>query len=940
MNQLSECTLPWFELQIEYNGNAGFCCYYSHKRQEINIHGRLDIPNIWNSPPFQAARSIIRSNNPVGTGCAACQNFKYPSLFSYLDIPSDDLNKAQKDNWKLAIDNLVEKRTIVDSLPVKYYFNFGLSCNINCIMCSQRNFHQQYKEHLSADILYSHKEFLKIANEIVVIGGEPLYIPQAVEFISKIVHDRDFDDTLLTIVTNGSLLDKHFDLIKSHRRLNLFVSLDSVGQTYNSIRRGSKWEKVADNLKRIKRESLAPGRQWNVFVSCVVMKSSLANLPNFVDWCIDNGIRCFFVPLFGMDFTVSEDIFNYPTLLKELPGWEKIVISSIEKLKAVGWDIGGTKSLQTMYYDLSSSFQTSQVAIGNNVDRRQPEVPEQALDRASDKALSIVVVARNDNYCGNFIGRIKVFINSLFSLCHKFRRKMELVIIEWNPPAENKRLIEALDWSHHSNFLEVRFVEVPHIIHTQIPNHEKMPLFEYIAKNVGVARCSAEYILVTNPDIIFSDELFDKITSRTLSPAAYYRVNRFDVDSSVIPQTEHDEIVTFCRENAFRVHAIDGTVLLDSGVPSAALPTGTDKVHTNAAGDFFLMSQAHWHRLKGYPEFPTSTFVDGYICYMAASSGMDQCILEEPLFHQEHDRGEHALRPKMAYGSYSEQCEAMLAQGKPTIFNNESWGMQQVPLFEYSLADLEFTKDADTWISTVIQIEQRPNYKDQTPRSLLELRKIAEKFKPTLIIEIGTSSGMSLRTWLSLDDVRVVAIDLSFSHLQTSHKYLPIDSSRLKLFETDILNVDISEFWNKNERVLVFVDAHDMPGVPIMEKLLLEAFPNLPSDNLVVVDDLWYSPKLLTKDTIRSYFADIVLKEIDPTQDFSGKAAHYWEGGSFFGFDEVIPLMSWMNTHQVKALHNFGKCLYFQYPSTINSSETIRPEEYCSDIVYTAPASI
>ena len=294
----------------------------------------------------------------------------------------------------------------------------------------------------------------------------------------------------------------------------------------------------------------------------------------------------------------------------------------------------------------------------------------------------------------------------------------------------------------------------------------------------------------------------------------------------------------------------------------------------------------------------------------------------------------------MAYESYSEQCETMLAQGKPTIFNNEGWGMQQVPLFEYSLADLGFTKNADTWISTVIEIEQRPNYKDQTPRSLLELKKIAETFKPTLIIEIGTSSGMSLRTWLSLDDVRVVAIDLSFSHLQTSHKHLPIDSSRLKLFETDIMKMDISELWDENERVLVFVDAHDIPGVPIMEKLLLQAFPNLPPQNLVVVDDLWYSSKLLTKDNIGPYFDNIILKEIDPTQDFAGKAAHYWEGGSFFGFDEAIPLMSWMNMHKVKALHHFGKCLYFSYPATIKSSKTIRPEEYCCDIAYVPPVSV
>jgi hypothetical protein len=39
------------------------------------------------------------------------------------------------------------------------------------------------------------------------------------------------------------------------------------------------------------------------------------------------------------------------------------------------------------------------------------------------------------------------------------------------------------------------------------------------------------------------------------------------------------------------------------------------------------------------------------------------------------------------------------------------------------------------------------------------------------------------------------------------------------------------------------VDAHDLPGVPIMEHVLTRALPALPDGSLVVVDDLWFAPK-------------------------------------------------------------------------------------------------
>ena len=44
--------------------------------------------------------------------------------------------------------------------------------------------------------------------------------------------------------------------------------------------------------------------------------------------------------------------------------------------------------------------------------------------------ISFVVTARNDNYGGDFLHRMQVFVNVLLTLCEKHSLNMELVIVD------------------------------------------------------------------------------------------------------------------------------------------------------------------------------------------------------------------------------------------------------------------------------------------------------------------------------------------------------------------------------------------------------------------------------------------------------------------------------------------------------------------------------
>jgi SAM-dependent methyltransferase len=204
-------------------------------------------------------------------------------------------------------------------------------------------------------------------------------------------------------------------------------------------------------------------------------------------------------------------------------------------------------------------------------------------------------------------------------------------------------------------------------------------------------------------------------------------------------------------------------------------------------------------------------------------------------------------------------------------------------------------------ISALEKHQRRLYYRDQTPQSLYQLTELVRHNQPTKIVELGSLFGLSLRTWLSTNtEAEIIAIDLSFRYLHLSQQIIPIDLSRVKLLEQDILKTDFSQLWNPQDKVLLYIDAHDLAHVPIMKYLLNHALPILPRGSIVVVDDLWYSPETLSKENDQKFFETVFAQELDPLHPLAASYAPYWEGGSFFGFLEVIPLLDWINQNQIK----------------------------------------
>jgi hypothetical protein len=177
--------------------------------------------------------------------------------------------------------------------------------------------------------------------------------------------------------------------------------------------------------------------------------------------------------------------------------------------------------------------------------------------------VSVVVTSRNDDHGGDLRGRMQIFLDGLAQQCNRFRVPVELIMVEWNPPPDRPGLIAALRWPEPTGFFVSRIIEVPPELHGRLAGAQALPLFQMIAKNVGIRRARAPFVLATNIDILFSDELMQLLAERSLQPGLMYRVDRYDVMADVPARAPVEEQLDWCRTHLIRINAREGSFKTD-----------------------------------------------------------------------------------------------------------------------------------------------------------------------------------------------------------------------------------------------------------------------------------------------------------------------------------------------------------------------------------------
>lgn len=119
--------------------------------------------------------------------------------------------------------------------------------------------------------------------------------------------------------------------------------------------------------------------------------------------------------------------------------------------------------------------------------------------------------------------------------------------------------MEALRWPKDFGPCVVRIIEVPPELHGRYPHAGALPLYQMIAKNVGIRRSRGRFILATNIDILFSSELASFLSKQSLEPGRMYRIDRHDVMSDVPSEATQEEQLAYCQTHLIRINRREGS---------------------------------------------------------------------------------------------------------------------------------------------------------------------------------------------------------------------------------------------------------------------------------------------------------------------------------------------------------------------------------------------
>ena len=302
---------------------------------------------------------------------------------------------------------------------------------------------------------------------------------------------------------------------------------------------------------------------------------------------------------------------------------------------------------------------------------------------------SFVVTGRNDNYGGNMINRASTFVKVLYFLLDKYKIRSEIVFVVYNPVSDKKYLFQEIPIPNTS-FVTLRGIVVPTEFHDRVKKN-KIPLLEYYGKNIGIRRAQGEYIIATNPDIIFSEEIIRRFATDILDTNHFYRADRYEIASNYFdPKIRPEDILEICRKDIIKILYSPRTHYksykhwvkrLPHGLRNILMcpalnmfyPPDRKSLYENASGDFLLAHRDIYSRAHGYDQAPHNLHHDSLMLHVLKALGYEQKILMEPIYHINHLEG-RAGRPGVEYAKYREVADQMDKTGIPIINNDQDWG--------------------------------------------------------------------------------------------------------------------------------------------------------------------------------------------------------------------------------------------------------------------------
>ena len=246
--------------------------------------------------------------------------------------------------------------------------------------------------------------------------------------------------------------------------------------------------------------------------------------------------------------------------------------------------------------------------------------------------ISFIGFARNDDYVPNRAERHNFSLNFLLQQLKDFQIPSEIILVEWNYPEDRPPLAETIKIEIETSWTTIRVIRVPAKYHQRYKHWQLKPFHVGAAANVGIRRAKGQFILPMASDVFLTDACLEKIAKQNLDVNSFYRCDRYDIDATALENFNGNRNDFFARCVAnIKVHH---TYIHQE--PSFRIA----ELHTNGAGDFYLLSRHLLSQIRGSKEGGDvgSFDIDSLIPHALNGLGARQVLLSDEyrvykLFH-------------------------------------------------------------------------------------------------------------------------------------------------------------------------------------------------------------------------------------------------------------------------------------------------------------------
>jgi organic radical activating enzyme len=315
------CALPWIHLSTSVDGVWSRCCFdttndygelYAEPDEPVfaldedaigcvprsrfaqdNPDRAFGLLEAFNAPAIRRTRrEMLAGERP--RACAFCWEREDAGVRSHRHAMNGRFGSVD-------FGELVAKTSedgALDAAPVFLDLRFGNACNLRCVMCSHP-ISSRFATHTRPSWASAHidpysdddalwDELARLAPELRFVyfaGGEPFLQSGHRRMLDLLVASGAAGRIELHYNSNLTLLPSWlFERLAPFDHVVLAASCDGVGEVFERIRVGARWERFATNVRRAKSHA-------ELWLDVAVQQANIEHLDELLDFADAEGVR-------------------------------------------------------------------------------------------------------------------------------------------------------------------------------------------------------------------------------------------------------------------------------------------------------------------------------------------------------------------------------------------------------------------------------------------------------------------------------------------------------------------------------------------------------------------------------------------------------------------------------------------------------------------------